>query len=47
MAELTRPSCGMTKAEWKGNNGRVVTKDGQPYRCRGCAEITGCTCRWG
>ena len=45
MAQQTCPQCGMQQAEWKGNGGRGVSKDGRTYCCEGCAENTGCTCR--
>ena len=44
MAEEICPACGMTKSEWKGNNGQGYTREGQIFCCAGCAEGTGCTC---
>jgi hypothetical protein len=41
----TCADCGMVKADWKGNNGQGVEKDGRMYCCDGCANETGCTCR--
>jgi hypothetical protein len=45
MADQTCPRCGMHRNDWKGNNGRGVTREGQTYCCDGCANNTGCTCR--
>jgi hypothetical protein len=42
--EPTCPKCGMPKRRWKENNGQGVTKAGETYCCRGCADATGCTC---
>jgi len=42
----TCPGCGMSKEDWKGNDGEGVVKtdDGQTYCCQGCADGSGCTC---
>ena len=41
----TCANCGMSKQQWKANNGQGYTKNGQTYCCRGCAEGGACTCR--
>lgn len=38
------PNCGMDRSEWKGNQGKGYSKDGETYCCRGCAQGTDCTC---
>jgi len=45
MAQQTCPRCGMQQMEWKGNDGRGVTREGKTFCCEGCSNDTGCTCR--
>jgi len=37
--------CGISKGEWRGNNGQGFAMAGQTYCCQGCAIGTGCTCK--
>ncbi len=45
MVEKVCANCGMSRLEWRGNNGQGVTVAGQDYCCLGCADGTGCTCQ--
>ncbi len=38
------PNCGMSRDDWKGEDGQGYAKDRETYCCRGCGEGTGCTC---
>ena len=40
----TCPGCGISKEDWKGNNGEGFSSEGQMHCCQGCAEGSGCTC---
>jgi hypothetical protein len=44
MGEQTCSRCGMSRSEWKGNDGQGYTQDHQTFCCQGCAEGSGCTC---
>jgi len=39
------PKCGMSKSQWRGNNGQGFQLGDQTYCCQGCAVGTGCTCK--
>ena len=41
----TCPNCGMTKEDWRGNNGQGFQMGDKTYCCQGCATGTGCTCQ--
>lgn len=45
MAEEKCPNCGMSKVEWRGNDGQGFQMGSQTYCCQGCATGTGCTCK--
>ena len=36
--------CGMSRSDWKGNDGRGYAEDGIYYCCQECAEGSECTC---
>ena len=39
------PRCGLRSDHWT-NNGQGVESGGDRYCCSGCAEETGCVCRY-
>jgi hypothetical protein len=41
----TCPSCGMAKADWRGNDGQGFQVGNNMHCCQGCATGTGCTCK--
>ncbi|HST05897.1 MAG TPA: hypothetical protein VLQ48_14345 [Chloroflexia bacterium] len=43
--EQNCPNCGMSRQEWRGNNGEGFQMGDKMYCCQGCATSTGCTCR--
>jgi hypothetical protein len=45
MVEKVCARCGLSRLEWRGNDGQGYLIAGLEYCCLGCAEDTGCTCR--
>ncbi|HKP51702.1 MAG TPA: hypothetical protein VJ183_03520 [Chloroflexia bacterium] len=43
-SEQTCANCGMSKDEWRGNNGEGFQMGDATYCCQGCATGAGCTC---
>ena len=44
MKERKCDVCGMPARDWKGNNGRGVSREGEIFCCEGCAFGGPCIC---
>jgi len=44
VVEVTCLICGLSRRDWRVNDGRGFIRGEQPYCCKACADGQGCQC---